>query len=156
MDNYYETQLKLVDGLFNSDYKKDNRPSYQMNVSLTIFINQIISIDDSNQQMRSSLNIMATWKDPRLSWNETEYNVTYALVKGKVLIRYIQSITIVEFEIAELLWVPDLVILNSASANIFLNLDSKALAYVGQDGLVGVLYSVPNLATRCWMNVTKL
>lgn len=51
---------------------------------------------------------------------------------------------------------PDLVILNSASANIFLNLDSKSMAFVEDDGEVAVLYSVPALATRCSMDVINL
>lgn len=81
-ESLYEAQLNLSEKLLIG-YKKDNRPSYNVTVILKVFINQIASIDDSNQQMKSSINIMAIWLDDRLKWNSSEYNGTeYIQIKG--------------------------------------------------------------------------
>lgn len=136
-DADYAVQLNLNDKLLTG-YKKDNRPSFEVDVNITVFINQIISIDDSNQQMKSSINIMATWVDSRLKWSLSDYNVEYTQIK------------------ADSLWLPDLVVLNSASTSIFLSMDSKSISFVSNNGEVAVLYSVPSLLTRCLMDVTKL
>lgn len=79
----FDIEVELTNNITNG-YNKNIRPSDTVNINLTIFINQITSIDDSNQQMKSSLNIMAIWKDPRLSWNQAEFNTSYALVKGNI------------------------------------------------------------------------
>lgn len=57
-------------------------------------------------------------------------------------------------KLADQIWQPDLVVLNSASINIFLNLDGKNLAYLSSDGVVAVLYSSASLTTRCAIDVT--
>lgn len=67
-------------------YYKQYRPSDFVSLNLTVFINQITSIDDSNQQMKSSINIMVEWYDSRLSWSESNYNIYQILIKGKEVV----------------------------------------------------------------------
>lgn len=133
----YATEISLTQKLLNG-YSKEYPSSEYTVLQLTIFINQITSIDDSNQQMKSSINIMVEWYDERLQWDTSAYNIEWVLIN------------------ANSLWLPDLVILNSVSSNIFLSLDSKTLAYVYYSGVVAVIYSVPTLTTRCSMDVAKL
>lgn len=81
----YNYEALLTDDLLtNSNYSKNLRPSAKVEINLTIFINQINSIDDSNQLMTSSINIMAEWEDPRLAWDPSLYNHTDTLlVRGR-------------------------------------------------------------------------
>lgn len=79
----YELELNLTSTLLTG-YKKNDRPAYKVKVELIMFINQITAIDDSNQQMKSSINIMAMWKDQRLAWNRTDYDLEYVPIKGKI------------------------------------------------------------------------
>lgn len=84
----YTTEISLTANLL-SGYDKQNRPSNDFTVEVTFFINQIIAIDDSSQQMRSSMNILAEWTDPRLAWSKSTYNIDWALIKGNSNIYHI-------------------------------------------------------------------
>jgi hypothetical protein len=122
MSNYVNPirASKIVDGLFK------------------VFLRQIISIDEKNQVMTSSVNIYACWTDSRLSWDSDEYSdISQLLIP------------------ASKLWMPDLVIQNSADTNIFTGVNSNTYAMVTCDDDVNVVYSVSNLKTRCPMNVRK-
>lgn len=76
--------LSLVN---SSSYSKFIRPESFITINLTIFVNQINSIDDSNKLMKSSINIMGEWKDTRLSWKPTSTRVQdlpeFALIPSK-------------------------------------------------------------------------
>lgn len=77
----YDIEVNLTETLMEN-YNKKYRPSNDIQVNLTVFINQITSIDDSNQQVKSSINIMAEWVDSRLKWDTDKYPVGYLMVKG--------------------------------------------------------------------------
>jgi hypothetical protein len=134
---YQYQQTNLTRSLM-INYVNTVRPSKEVDGSYIVFLRQIVSIDEKNQVMTSSVNIYASWSDPRLSWDPVMYSDI-----SKILLP------------ANQLWLPDLVIQNSADTNIFLGVNSNMYAMITSDGGVNLVYSVSNLRTRCAMNVMK-
>lgn len=75
----YETQI-IEQLLSQSSNLKKSRPLSSMTLLLTVFLNQINSIDDTNQLMTSSTYIMAEWMDPRLQWDPSKFNMLEIII----------------------------------------------------------------------------
>jgi hypothetical protein len=121
-----------------TNYNNQLKPSSPIILNYIFFLNQIVSIDDKNQIMTSSANIYVYWVDPRLSWTPASYGD-------------LQNITIQ----AKKVWLPDLVILNSADTDNFLRVNDQNMAFVDNSGEVNLIYSMPAIRTRCKLNVRK-
>lgn len=88
--------------------------------------------------MTSSCYFSIKWFDIRLRWNHSEYsNIKKLYVPVKNL------------------WMPDIIIVNTADANGFLTVGDYNLATVYSNGTVNVLLSAISLRTRCKMDARK-
>lgn len=110
-DEEYAISSTLLQG-----YNKEIRAG-DLTVQLKFTLNQIVKIDEINQQMLTSSLIEMIWKDSRLAFNTTSGI-------GEVLIP------------ADLLWLPDMFVVNTASVNGFLSVTTQNLASVSSDGTV--------------------
>ena len=88
-------QKKIMTEIINQ-YDKSIRPADRVNLVLKISLRQIISVDEKNQIMTSSLYLTTKWTDPRLDWNASNFNgVDNILIPAKTL------------------WLPDLFVINT-------------------------------------------
>jgi hypothetical protein len=134
---YQAQQYNLMSSLL-TPYQSAIMPAEVVDGQYNIFLKQIVSIDEKNQVMTSSLNIYIQWTDVRLIWNPDNFDdIDQLLIPAKNL------------------WLPDLTILNSADTNIFLNINTNVLALVKSDGWVNIVFSVSNVRTKCALNVHK-
>ncbi len=134
-----KTENDLGDMLLNR-YQNLNaiRPEQKVTIYLTLDFKQITSIDEKSQIMTSSSYLITTWIDPRLTWDPKDYNsITKIVVK------------------ANKIWVPDLVITNSASDEVFLKINEKHNAMIMSDGFVYIAFNLNSLKTRCEIETFK-
>lgn len=110
-DEEYAISSTLLQG-----YNKAVRAG-DLTVQLKFALNQIVKVDEINQQLMTSSLIEIIWKDSRLAFNTTTGI-------GEVLIP------------ADLLWLPDMFVVNTATVNGFLSVTSQNLASVSSDGTV--------------------
>ena len=88
-------QKKIMTEIINQ-YDKSIRPADRVNLVLKISLRQIISVDEKNQIMTSSLYLTTKWTDPRLDWDASNFNgVDNILIPAKTL------------------WLPDLFVINT-------------------------------------------
>lgn len=137
LNEYQTAEQKLMTDLLAS-YNKNIRPSPKLTGDLLLYIRQITSLDEKNQIMTSSCYFSEKWIDPRLKWNPADYNnvkMFYVPVKN--------------------IWIPDLMVVNTADSNGFLTVNDYNLASVFSNGTVYVLLTAISLRTRCKMDVRK-
>lgn len=127
----------LITTLLNG-YNKNIRPDHQVSIDMTAAMKQVISIDEKQQIMTSSLFISQTWYDNRLSWTP---NTSDAI---RVVILPVKS-----------LWIPDTMILNSADTNAYLTVNDYSLASVDYEGQVYMILPALTIRTRCNFYVQK-
>lgn len=105
----------------NSGYKKLIRPVDNTSESLTVRIGlrltSIIDVDEKNQIMTTNVWLEQWWHDNRLQWNPDEY--------GGVRRLYVKP---------EDIWLPDIVLYNSADGNFTVELVTKVTIHY--DGLI--------------------
>ncbi len=115
---YIEDKIKSY--IFQG-YDKLTRPAYTVNIGLQLVLKQIVSLDEQNQIMTSSSNIIMFWYDKRLRWSLDNFSVP--------------AIPVQPFQI----WYPsDLFITNTADTNGFIPINSNNYMYINYDGLIGV------------------
>lgn len=130
--------LEIMNFILNS-YEKTVKPNSITLLDINLFLRQIISLDEKNQIMTSSIYVSQKWNDERLSWeNNTLYNDT-----DKILIS------------AKNIWVPDMTILNSADGDGFLKITDSNLAIVTSKEEIYLILNANQLKTRCKINVRK-
>ena len=132
LPNGQQTEQRLIANLTGTGYNKNIRPDDQVPMDITASIQQILSIDDKQQIMTSSLFITQAWTDERLSWTPSAYsyiNVTMLPVKN--------------------IWIPDTFILNSADSSGYLSVSDYSLASVYYDGSVTMILPALTVKTRC-------
>ena len=105
---------------------------------MTASIKQVVSIDEKQQIMTSSLFISQTWYDDRLSWTPNASN----------------NIEVVMLPVKSL-WIPDTMVLNSADANAYLTVSDYSFASVDYDGLVYMILPALTIRTRSHFFVRK-
>ena len=122
-------------------YDKTSRPSDNVTLYLRMQLKQIINVNEINQIITTSSYFYVLWYDPRLVWNPTDYNST-------IFIR-VQ---------ANLLWLPDLYVLNTADSNGFIlsTISNSIYAYVLANGDVYLGIGLIALNTRCSININKV
>ena len=128
----------LVATLLNG-YNRNIRPSDQVSVSIGVEFKQLIGLDEKNQILTSSLFLKQWWIDGRLQWTPASYN------NIEVLMISVKSV-----------WAPDTNVLNSASGDGYLKINSDfSYAAVYYTGEVFFISPVISLQTRCTLNVAK-
>ena len=115
-----------------TNYNKNIRPDDIVYVWMTASIQQIISIDDKQQVMTSSLFITQIWQDERLSWTLSSNN----------------TIEFLMFQVKSI-WIPDTFILNSADSTGYLTVNDYSYVSVNSYGLVGMVLPALTVKTRC-------
>ncbi|CAF2011275.1 unnamed protein product [Rotaria magnacalcarata] len=127
-----QTEQTLVTTLLNS-YNKNIRPDDQVSVDITAKLKQILTLDEKQQIMTSSLFISQTWFDDRLSWtpNATNGNITVVMLPVKSI------------------WIPDTMILNSADPSGYFTVNDYSLASIYYDGQVYLILPALAIKTKC-------
>ncbi len=119
-----------------SGYNSKIRPNTTVHITMSMSLKQIVSIDEKNQIMTSSLFLSLQWNDTRLSWNPEHFNNDHEIMLP-----------------VHRLWTPDLFVINTADSNGFISISSQSLALVDFTGYVYVVFSLTNLKTRCNINI---
>ena len=113
-----DIEATLKSELF-STYNNEIRPNQTVNVGLGISLLKIISIDEVQGIMHSSIYLYTLWMDSRLAWNPDNYS---GIVSIYVPINK--------------LWLPDFFIINSADSSGFITLSSKSLGVIWFNGII--------------------
>ena len=120
-----------------SGYNRAIRPSFQVNIYIGIQMKQIVSLDEKNQILTSSLFIEQWWNDPRLKWYPTSYN-------------NLQTINI----LLKNIWAPDTNVLNSASGDGFFKINTDfSYSSLKYDGSVYTVFPALSMQTKCALDV---
>ena len=132
---------KLIQKDILTSYDKTSRPSDNVTLSLRMQLKQIINVNEINQIITTSSYFYVVWNDPRLAWDPADYNST-------IIIR-VQ---------ANLIWLPDLYVLNTADSNGFIlsTISDSNYAYVLANGNVCLGIGLFTLNTRCSININKV
>ena len=131
-----ETKLKN-DILFNDVYDKTSRPvrndTTVVDVRAGISLYHVLDIDEKQQLLSIVIAVRLSWFDEYLQWNETEYsNIASILLPSS------------------LIWLPDVVILNTAE---ILHTQDETNVIVSNDGFV--LWMFPKLVkTYCYLDLS--
>ncbi|KAK3097285.1 hypothetical protein FSP39_008356 [Pinctada imbricata] len=119
-------------------YSKYTRPvhnaSHPVDVQVGITLTQIFDVDERNQVLTINVWLDQEWHDEKLKWDPKEYN----------------GLTVLRIPCA-LLWLPDIVLYNSASD--YNEKYMEALAMVSNDGTV-FWPPIVKLRSTCLMDVT--
>jgi hypothetical protein len=115
---------KIVKDLIFNAYDKTIRPTELVYISIDLEFRQIINFDEKSQILVTSSYLNLIWKEPRLSWNVTEYSLAQIMVQ------------------ANQLWLPDLYVINSADIDGFIKASDSVLAQVNNDGLVFISHGL--------------
>ena len=116
--DYYRSETRLKKKIFEG-YDKNVKPSKTVNISFDTSLKQIVSLDEKNQIITTSIYFYATWYDERLVWDQSEYNET-------------DSIKISATQI----WLPDLFVINTADTNGFITISNSNLAVILKEGTI--------------------
>jgi hypothetical protein len=131
------TEQSLIASLLNG-YNKIIRPNETVDIEIILFLRQLVSIDEKNQIMTSSSYIYVNWLDERFKWSPAAYaNIAKVLIPAKSL------------------WMPDLVVANSADIDQFLKMTDNLFAMVDNEGWINIILSGISLRTRCALDVHK-
>ena len=71
--NIIDAEKELIKKIFK-DYDKKLRPSDKVEIKFSLYLNQIISLIEQEQILVINAFLDHEWTDPRLSWNQTEFN----------------------------------------------------------------------------------
>ena len=120
-----KNEKQIKDTIINTNYDKTIRPTVSVSILMDIALKQIVAIDERNQFMTTASYLFIKWYDPRLKWNSTLSN-------------NVKSISV----LAKSLWLPDLVITNTAENNGFITVTDSNLAFIENDGYVKLTLSL--------------
>ena len=132
---------KSIQKAILTSYDKIIRPSDNVTVDLRLQLKQIINFNEINQIIATSSYFYARWFDPRLAWDPGAYDST----------------TFFRIQ-ANLLWLPDLYVLNAADSTGFIvsTITNSNYAYVDFSGAVYLAIGLIALNTRCSININKV
>ena len=131
-------EQNLVTKLFKN-YSRTTRPSVQVKIAVNLQLKQIISLVEKTQILTTSSFIEQYWNDPRLTWSP---NSTSGIHNVQLSLKSI--------------WLPDTNIINSASGDGYLTINSD-FGYVSVLYTGDVYFSSPTIAlsTRCALDVAS-
>ena len=128
----------LINALFKN-YTRTIRPDVTVDVAISVQLKQIISLDEKNQMLTTTSFISQTWYDTRLSWDRYNYNDT------EVIMVSLKNI-----------WLPDTMIINTASGDGYLKLNADfGYCSVFYDGFVNYISPAIALQTRCSLDMSS-
>lgn len=130
-------ESELIKSLL-SNYTKLMRPSDSVSVEVGIQLIQIISVDEKNQILTTLSYLHMKWNDIRLSWNYNDNNVKSVTIK------------------ANNIWIPDLMVTNSADSSDFFNLNDNFMVTVANTGQITLYLKLTGLKTRCDINIKSV
>ena len=128
-------ELNLFNNL-TSGYNRIIQPSEKVSINVTASLKQILSIDEKQQIMITSIHFSQQWIDQRLQWNPADFN--------GIQVTFIQ---------ANKIWLPDTVILNAAEGNGFLTINDFNLVIVRHDGQVYFTITSFQTRTKCDLDI---
>jgi nicotinic acetylcholine receptor, invertebrate len=123
------TQSKLL------GYDDMIRPSEKVIIAIQPELLQILSINEKDQVMLSSINVYMSWIDDRLSWDKNATNVSKISIP------------------ANKLWKPDLYVLNAVDSDGFVSINDRLTATIHYTGSVEINLPMTSLTTRCTLDV---
>ena len=125
-----------VFSLITKNYNAKIRPTNVVDITLSLSLKQLVSIDEKNQIMTSSSTLALFWIDSRLSWDKNAFNGVDEII--------IPTSSV---------WMQDLYVINSADMNGYVSMPSQSLALVQYTGEIYTVFSLTNLRTRCTINI---
>ena len=108
----------------NLNYDKNISPSDLVVVYLEMSFKQFVGIDDKNQIYTTTLYLIVAWTNQRLTWNSTEIGNLPLMFK------------------ANLLWLPDLYVINTGDSNGFITVSDSNLAELYWNGKVKITFAL--------------
>jgi hypothetical protein len=123
-------------GINGTDDNIDKKGALILKVMLSY--RQLMMLDEKNQILTSSFYIMTEWSDPRLKWDPNAYS-------------NIESIIVP----ASNFWLPDIAIINAASAPNMVQYPSNLNALITHNGTMFLTVLIPTQQTRCKLDVYK-
>jgi len=140
MFQYVSVDKSIQTAILNN-YDKTSRPSDNVTLDLRMQLKQITNVNEINQIITTSSYFYVKWYDSRLKWDLNYYNYT----------------TVIRVQ-ANLLWLPDLYVLNTADLNGFIlsTLSNSNYAYVDTLGNVYLAIGLIALNTRCSISINKV
>lgn len=108
----------------NLNYDKNISPSDLVVVYLEMSFKQFVGIDDKNQIDTTTLYLIVAWTNQRLTWNSTEIGNLPLMFK------------------ANLLWLPDLYVINTGDSNWFITVSDSNLAELYWNGKVKITFAL--------------
>lgn len=108
----------------NLNYDKNISPSDLVVVYLEMSFKQFVGIDDKNQIDTTTLYLIVAWTNQRLTWNSTEIGNLPLMFK------------------ANLLWLPDLYVINTGDSNGFITVSDSNLAELYWNGKVKITFAL--------------
>ena len=119
--DYYKTETILKQRIFQG-YDKNVKPSQTVNIWFDASLKQIVSLDEKNQILTTSIYLYVNWYDGRLTWNLSDHNDT-------------DSVKVTSTR----LWLPDLFVINTADTNGFITYSKSNLASLNSSGCLNLL-----------------
>lgn len=117
--DFMSYEKMIINQIFNvSQYNKVFRPNDTVYINLTLSLRQIVSLDEIKKLVVTSSYLFIDWYDPRLSWDDSTYQLDYISLPAKNI------------------WLPDLFILNAGDSNGFIQITDSNLAYAVSNGRV--------------------
>lgn len=137
LNNCNEDAKRLYDDLM-VNYNRNTRPAKSpfepLIVHVKLRLSQIIDVHELDQIMTCSIWLKQSWIDNKLSWRPESY--------GGVRVLYVPY---------EMIWVPDIVLLNNADSNYNITINTKATLHHTGD----VIWEPPAIfKSMCKMDIT--
>jgi nicotinic acetylcholine receptor beta-4 len=132
--NKYNKQLRPTGEI---GLNKNINQNGTLKITLTVSLRQIVSLDEKQQIITTSLYLLVKWDDPRLMWDPDQYQTTTITVQ------------------ASLFWIPDLAIVNAASGSNLISIPPNQNIVINYNGSSYLTLSLPSQQTRCKLNVYK-
>jgi hypothetical protein len=86
---HVEAENNLFEKLLNN-YNKHNRPSDTVQIKFSLYLNQIVDLDEQQQIITINAYLDHSWNDERLSWLPNEYeNIKLLRIDSTQLWKYI-------------------------------------------------------------------
>jgi len=84
-------------------YDKLMRPTYKVDVAISMFIDTMSSISTESMDYDVTIFFRQHWNDPRLAWGMTEFDNG----NGEGNLTRDDNIDVVDSDLIDLLWIPD-------------------------------------------------
>jgi hypothetical protein len=111
-----------------------------LKIHVSIQLVKLSELDERKQKLTIMIFIYLKWNDPRLSWNDSNYN----------------NVSIITTS-ASSFWLPDLSIINIAddATDNLIPYPSNQMVMINSNGSFYLTMGLPKLSTSCYMNIYK-